>query len=415
MMGYTYFLSKFAKIIKKGDCMLYSTIVQRDETGFNQISGAAREFEEQNALEAIVSCKFTKKKVEQTLNLVRMYQARLNIESMDLIEFSETFIEQYATDHNQCFRITEKLVRRIGTTITGSMKVFRKFCPVVRRKLDGAANIVPTLDYSRLTFRQFHGQLFGVEVYIGLVKTLLHELATFFYHLVSILKICKDMIRKEEEVMGDYERLKKIFEKSCDEVLHCVRDVFDTFGQVKLVSDEELAERRRNARPMKEWLSKDYHAHDKQWLKREAYLYRLVSGRQYGLDEKASLLWVNNPEWGRKVCDLIPKLDLLNIPFKNSKKAKGQGKKGTFDAREMAYLIKWSAVSRMSDDGKTVIDEEKERQVYLYLQDHYKGDYLFPSWQAVCRERRFCYNEKISMQEMANNFGKYVAKLEMAA
>ena len=150
---------------------------------------AAREFEELNALEAIIACKFDKKKVEQTLNLVRMYQARLNNESMDLVEFSNNFIEEYATDHNECFRIAEILVRRIGTTITGSMKIFRKFCPVVRRKLDSVGKIVPTLDYSRLTFRQFYGQMLGVEVYIDLVKTLLHELATFFYHLLSVLAL----------------------------------------------------------------------------------------------------------------------------------------------------------------------------------------------------------------------------------
>jgi len=395
--------------------MLYSTIVQRDETGFNMIYEAAREFEELNVLEAIIACKFDKKKVEQTLNLVRMYQLRLNNESMELVAFSENFIEEYATDHNECFRLTEKLVRRIGTTITGSMKIFRKFCPVVRRKLDGAGNIVPTLDYTRLTFRQFSGQLFGVEVYIELVQTLFYELSTFFYHLVTVLKICKDMIRQEEEVMGDYERLKQIFEKSCDEVLHCVNDVFDTFGQVKLISEEELAERRKNARPMKEWLAKDYHAHDKKWLKREGYIRRLVSGRQYGLDEKASLFWAKNPEWGRKVCDLIPKLDTLHIPYKHSKKAEEAGKKGTYDAREMVYLIKWSGVSSMSEDGKTVINEANERQFYEnYLKKKYKGEYLLPSWQAVCRERRFCYKEKISMQEMANNYAAHLSQADAA-
>ena len=73
--------------------MLYSTIVQRDETGFNQIYDAAREFEEENVLEALITCKFDMKKVEQTLNLVRIYQNRLNIESMDLVEFSDNFIE----------------------------------------------------------------------------------------------------------------------------------------------------------------------------------------------------------------------------------------------------------------------------------------------------------------------------------
>lgn len=395
--------------------MLYSTIVQRNEEGFNMIYGAAQEFEELNVLEAIIACKFDKKKVEQTLNLVRMYQLRLNNESMELVAFSETFIEEYATDHNECFRLTEKLVRRIGTTITGSMKILRKFCPVVRRKLDGAGNIVPTLDYSRLTFRLFSGQLFGVEVYIELVQTLLHELATFFYHLVTVLKVCKDMIRQEEEVMGDYERLKKIFDKSCDEVLRCVNDVFDTFGQVKLISDEELEERRKNARPMKEWLQKDYHAHDKKWLKHQAYIYRLASGRQYGLDEKAAVLWAHNPEWGRKICDLIPKLDTLHIPFKHNKKAEAEGKRGTYDAREMAYFVKYSGVSRMSKDGKIVIDEASERQFYEnYLKVHYKGEYMLPSWQAVCRERKFCYNEKISMQEMADNFKSHLLQADAA-
>ena len=81
----------------------------------------------------------------------------------------------------------------------------------------------------------------------------------------------------------------------------------------------------------------------------------------------------------------------------------------------MAYFVKWSGVSSMSGDGERVIDEKKERQFYVYLQDHYEGDYILPSWQAVCRERRFCYNEKISMKEMSNNFAAYVKRLDEAA
>ena len=68
--------------------MLYSTIVQRDETGLNQIFEAAKEFDELNVLEAIVDCRFDKRKIEQTLSLVRMYQMRLNIESAELVAFS---------------------------------------------------------------------------------------------------------------------------------------------------------------------------------------------------------------------------------------------------------------------------------------------------------------------------------------
>ena len=395
--------------------MLYSTIVQRDESGLNQIYEAAREFERENVMEALLTCKFDRRKVEKTLDLVRMYQYRLNFESRDLVEFSENFIEQYATDHNECFRVAEKLTKRIRTTITGSMKVFRSFCPRVHRKRDDMGNIVPALDFTRLRRRNYHSQLFGPEVYDERTQTLIRELVNFFFHLMATLKVCKDMIQKEEEVRGDFKRLKEIYEKSCEEVLKSVREVFDAFGQVKLMSDEELAERRKNARPMKEWLPKDYHAHDRKWMKKEAYIYRLASGNQYNLDDKASVLWSNNPEWGKTVCDLIPKLDTLNIPFKHSKKAEAAGKKGTFDAREMVYLVKWSGVSQMSTDGKTVINEANERQFYLYIQEIYDGEFLFPSWQAVCRERKFLYEENASMRWMASQFAAHIPQKEDAA
>ena len=394
--------------------MLYTTVVQRDMTGLNMLYDAAREFENENVLEGVLACHFSKKKLEQTLNYVRMYQARLNIESMDLLEFSNNFIEDYATENNECFRVAEVHIRRIGTTITGSMRLFRKFCPVVRKR-DSAGNVVPVLNYSRLTYRQFYGQFFGVEAYIDLVHTLLHEMATFFYYLVMTLNLCKDMIRKEEKVKGDVKRLKEIFEKSCDRALRGVLDVCDTFGHVKLISEEELEEHRKNARPMQEWLPKEYHRHDKQWLKREALIHRLISGQQYNLEGLAAILWAKNPEWGRKVCDIIPNLDKYGIPYKNSKKAEALGKKGTYDAREMVYFIKWSAVSEMSPDGKKVINEAYERRFYEnYLKPNYNGVFLLPSWQAVCRERKFLYEHEISMQTMANNFAAYLPKQEAA-
>lgn len=388
--------------------MLYSTIVQRDETGLTQIYEAAKELEDSNVLEAILLCKFNIRKVEQTLNLVRMYQARLNIESMELVAFSENFIEEYATDNNKCFHIALKLVRKIGTTITGSMKIFRKYCPIVRKRLEGSDNIVPVLDYSRLTFRQYPSQFFGAEPYCELVKTLLHEQATFFYHLVAVLKVCKDMIRKEEEVRGDYARLKKIFDDSCDKVLKSIRDVSSTFGSVKLVSEEELEERRKNARPLREWLPKDYHEHDKNWLRREGYILRCIDGDQYGLDEDASQFFAHNQEHGAQVCKVIERLDDLGLP---KKKTKVEGYEWQYDSMEMVYLLKWAEVSSVDEHGK-VINEEKERQFYeSYLRPHYKGKIKLPTWQAVCRQRKYCYTV-FTLKNMQDAFAKYLHNLQ---
>lgn len=386
--------------------MLYSTIVQRDETGLTQIFEAAQELEDLNVLEAILTCKFDIRKVEQTLNLVRMYQARLNIESMELVAFSENFIEEYATDNNKCFHIALKLVRKIGTTITGSMKIFRKYCPVVRKRLEGSDNIVPVLDYSRLRFHQYHSQFFGIEPYAEIVKTLLHEQATFFYHLIAVLKVCKDMIHKEQEVRGDYEQLKKIFDSSCDKVLKSIRDVKSTFGPVKLVSHEELEERRKNARPLREWLSQDYHEHDKQWLRREAYIYRYVEGSKHGLDEEASKFFPHNPEHGVQVCKAIEQLDSLGLM---KKRTKVEGYEWQYDSIEMVFLLKWAELSYVDEDGN-VVDEEKERRFYVnYVQTHYKGEVKLPTWQAVCRQRAYCYGE-FTLENMQNAFSQHLSQ-----
>lgn len=390
--------------------MLYSTVVQRDETGLTQIYEAAQELEDLNVLEAILTCKFDIRKVEQTLNLVRMYQARLNIESMELVAFSENFIEEYATDNNKCFHIALKLVRKIGTTITGSMKIFRKYCPVVRKRLDGSDNIVPVLDYSRLRFHHYHSQFFGTEPYCELVKTLLHEQATFFYHLVAVLKICKDMIRKEEEVRGDYVRLKKIFDDSCDKVLKSIKDVNQTFGSIKLITDEEFDERRKNARPLREWLARDYHEHDKNWLRREGYILRCIDGEKFGLDEDASQFFPHNQEHGAQVCKAIEQLDTLGL---TKKKTKVEGYEWQYDSMDMVFLLKWAAVSSVDEQGN-VINEEQEKKFYeTYVRKHYKGKVKLPTWQAVCRQRAYCYNE-FTLEDMKNAFAKHLPKQQEA-
>ena len=387
--------------------MLYSTIVQRDESGLNQLYEAAREMENLNVLEAIVLCRFDIRKVKETLSLVRMYQQRLNIESMELVAFSENFIEEYATDNNKCFHIALRLIRKIGTTITGSMKIFKKYCPVVRKRQAGTDNVVPVLDYSRLTFRQYHGMFFGADPYLDEVKTLLHEQAVFFYYLIAVLKLCKDMIRKEQEVRGDYNRLKMIFDESCNKVLGGVRDVVATFKSIQMVTPEELEERRKNARPMKEWLAKEYHEHDKNWLRREGYILRCVDGSKYGLDRDAAQFFAKNPQHGVEVCKVIEQFDSLELP---RKRTKIDGYEWQYDSMDMVFFLKWAELSHLDEQGN-VVGEENERRFYeSYLHKNYKGNVKLPSWQAVCRQRAYCYNT-FTLEQMQNAFANHLTKL----
>ncbi len=393
--------------------MNISSIVTKDETGFNKMWSAANDFEEQNVLEALIKGKYPPKKICEILSYVRICQGYLNIESMELSEFSETFLEEYATNNNKCFETAEMLIRRIGRTVTRSGRLFRKFCPVTRSR-EGKGEVQLAIDCTRLRRREFYGDLFGSEACIEPVQTLLHEITTYFYHLVTTLALCKDMIRKEAEVRKDGTRLMEIFKTSCERELDKYKDLFRVANNVSLISPEEMAERRKHARPLKEWLAEGYHKHDRKWMLKEAIWYREQSGQQYGLDEKASLLWSRNPEWGKHIIDVINRLDSLDMEVRKSKKAEKEGKKGTFSCLEMVYFIKYSEVSYLNEEGE-LVDERKERHFYDYLNEHYKGDYMLPEWAGVCKERKFCYEHNISLEEMKNCFKEHLEKDIQAA
>ena len=56
-------------------------------------------------------------------------------------------------------------------------------------------------------------------------------------------------------------------------------------------------------------------------------------------------------------------------------------------------------------ESPKMVNEEKEKRFYEYIQkDIYKGNYEFPSWQAVCRERAFCYDRKMTHEDMSKAF-----------
>lgn len=379
--------------------MLYSTIVQRDNSGMNQIIAAAEAFSQSGFMESLQLCNFDRHKVEQVTDMVRMYQVRLNIESRELVYFSENFIQQYATDNNKCFEMAINLMRNLKTTITGTMRIFRKFCPVVRRKLWEPSIKVSALERNRLVYG-FQYELFGLEEYPEYVQTLFHELNTFFSHLITSLQVCKDMIRKEEKVRHDPELLKQIYESSCEEALTGLRHVINTFGSVKFVSEEEMEKHRKNARPLSEWLAEEYHNHDKDWMTKHAYVRYVMAGQQKGLDDEAAILWKDNLDKGHEMVDIISRLDSVGLTFNKAKSSLKNGKMGRYDSDEMVRLIKYSGVGY-----------EDEVKFYRYLENHYHGNYDLPTWQAVCRTRKVFEDKGKSVERMISDISKLVERM----
>ena len=106
--------------------MRYTTIVEKSDKTLLEIIGALEQFEKDRFIAGIQARHYTKFQIEQTLDMVRSYQSRMNMEARSLMCFSENFIQQFATDNNKCFNEAQRYFNRIRSTLCALKKVFQK-------------------------------------------------------------------------------------------------------------------------------------------------------------------------------------------------------------------------------------------------------------------------------------------------
>ena len=93
--------------------MRYSTIVEKDDNALVEIIADLEQFEQDRFIAGIQARHYTKYDIEQALDMVVSYQSRVNVEARSLVRFSETFIQQFATDNNTCFNEAQRYFNRI--------------------------------------------------------------------------------------------------------------------------------------------------------------------------------------------------------------------------------------------------------------------------------------------------------------
>ena len=108
--------------------MRYSTIVEKNDKTLLEIIDMLEQFEKDKFIAGLQMRHYSQFQIEQTLDMVRSYQARMNMEARALANFSESFIQQFATDNNKCFKEAQRYFNRIRSTLCALKKVFQMTC-----------------------------------------------------------------------------------------------------------------------------------------------------------------------------------------------------------------------------------------------------------------------------------------------
>lgn len=342
--------------------MLYSTIVDKNEEGLLMIIEAAEKFEQGKYLNAIYDCQLKKDEVLSVTEYVKEYRAKLSKEHLALAKFALTFNNEYATENNKCFDVAEKLFGKIRSTISGSKRIYKKFCRTVRRRTPPFAPQRPSVfKRSELVNNYYSGQLFGIETYDECVQRLYEQLEEFFFELVKCLALCRMIIMEENTIRNTPERCMNIYRECYDKMVSNSRMMVRTFKENKIVPNSEIEERRNKAGSLRDFICSNYHRYAPSQFQMHVVASELRKDSNMS-DEEKILFGADNTDMAEKARLVIQHFDELE---NNAHKGKHKDKHSAYC---VASFMLWCGIGNTQDDKVKLFVED-------YFNKTYKGEY----------------------------------------
>ena len=336
--------------------MKYSTIVDKSDESLLMIIETAKNFDENKYLQGIYECRFKKEKIMSFTEVVKECHAKLRREYLALADFAVKFNKMYATDNNKCFETAEHLFNRIRSSISGTKRIYKKFCKVSRKKwVENADRPVEKSIFKRSALAKalYTEDMFGMVSYDECVNILYEELEGFFKDLVVGLALCHMIIQEEAAIRSAPERCMELYRQCCDEAEQSARLLVKTMkeNRVERVSQDEFQERRKKARSLQEFVCENFHEMNLSEFQIHVVSELLHKGQANGLTEIETALWPSGNERIKDIRLIIAHFDELE----------SEGQKGKLDGKAVTTFMKWCGVG-----------EGKEK---LFVEDYFNKEY----------------------------------------
>lgn len=376
--------------------MIPKTIVEHDKSGLEMVLEALEELLQERFVEGIKNKHRTLYEIEQTTEMVLMYQHRVNIEAKSVVKFSENFIRQFATDNNQCFSTAQILFGKIRSTLAGLKQVFYKTTATDRRQLPEGVEPPLVYDKSPLGHGDYTPDMFGLESFPQPVQDLYHALDTLFSTSSTILALCHLMIEEEEETRNDIIRLRQIYRESCDELLNAVKAATVFISSAQELPANELEERRKKAGSDDDvsFLKNAYHRHDKKELTQFLVIKCIREAHNDGLTETEKFYWRKNKEKAFMARRVIDNFDSIRDV---------EGQEGKLSATVLVEFLKWCGVVESQEKG---LYEKYFRPNYLA-----KGKYNVLGWNTISGKRKDLKGFGDTDEKLAQDFEARISEL----
>ena len=339
--------------------MIYNSIVEKDESGLQMILEAAEKFEKDKYLYAITERHFNKNEVLEILYFVKEYRIKLEKEHYALAMFAITFNKQYDTDNNKCFCTAEKIFNRIRSTISGSKKIYKKFC---KRSMKPIPPLVKDENYASVFKRSTllsecrNGDLFGYKHYDEVVYELYKELEDCFKELIKCLALCHAVIWEEEQIRNSPDLCLKIYRDCVNQIEKNAVFMIRLFRQSKNTTViDEIGEKMKTAKSLKKCICDGFHNFNNDSF--QIHVVTELMNREQDMNEEENLLWPQDKDKVEKIRLIISHFDELEP----------EGQHGKLSGAAVAAFMLWCGIGRADYKCKMFVED--------YFNKEYKGKY----------------------------------------
>ena len=376
--------------------MRYNTIVEHDQSGIEMVLAAMNNLLQERFIEGIRTKHRTLEEIEETSELIYMYQHRMNIEQRRLTDFSKVFIRQYATENNKCFSTGEVMFKKLRSTMKSLKDIFHKTTNIDRRQLPEGVSAPSVFEKSPIANGDYSPDIFGMESFPEQVKNLYLAIDQLFNTAGSMLILCGEMIKAEEETRNDIVQVRQIYKESCDEMMAAVRAATEFIAPSQDFPENEM-ERQRVKIGVKnedDFLKSSYHIYNKEVMTRFLIIRALREARNDGLIGREPDFWHENHAKALMVRKVIENFDSIG---------RAEGQAGKLNSFIMVEFLKWCEVP-----------EEKESSLYKnHFIPNYKkhGKLKTLGWNTISGERKYLKAQGETNQSLANSFESYIGHI----
>lgn len=347
--------------------MQYTTVLDASDKNFESIIQNAATFEDSKILAAIQSREYDENDVNLICADIKISIIRLDKEYIALQEFAKFFNKLYATNYNQCYNTALTLSRKLKSTVSGTKKIFRKMCPIVRKVNTYSQNKkLSIFDHSFLTGLPYSEDMFGLENYPECVKELCLSARSFFFKLTGIMLLCREIIQKERYIRTHPDLCNKIYQENYQEVAKKSHDTIKTLKTLgTTLPMDAMSKRMHGPKSLQQAICDCFHVFNPSQFQFFVIFNTIEEGKKDGLNSEEAILWPNNHDLAKQVRLVIEHFDELNVAGREDKKLG----KHHIKAKAVAMLMEWAGIIGSGNEAKFI----------KYFRNTYHGQHLAPA------------------------------------